>query len=58
MLLTFLKNKFSTQNERSAKALKHIILSFVYKGGNMLINLMLVPITINLVLKMNEVLRP
>lgn len=49
MLLTFLKNKFSTQNERSAKALKHIILSFVYKGGNMLINLILVPITINFI---------
>lgn len=49
MLLQLIRNKFSTQNERSTNALKNIILSFLYKGGNMVINIALVPITISFV---------
>lgn len=49
MIIKLIKNKLKNQNERSLKALKNIILSFTYKGGNMIINLILVPLTISFI---------
>jgi O-antigen/teichoic acid export membrane protein len=41
-------SKFKSSNERSAKAIKSIFYIFLFKGGNMAINLLLVPLTIKL----------
>lgn len=49
MIINLIKSKLNNQNERSLRALKNIILSFIFKGGNMIINLILVPLTISFI---------
>jgi O-antigen/teichoic acid export membrane protein len=45
--LTEIKEFFTTGHERSVKAKKNILGSFVFKGGSVLISLLLVPLTLN-----------
>src|ERR1035437_3574816 len=47
LTLTEIREFFTKGHERSVKAKKNILGSFVVKGGSILINLLLVPLTLN-----------
>ncbi len=40
-------NKVGIESQRTKNITKHVVLSFLYKGGSIIANLMLVPLTIN-----------
>ncbi|MFV0470009.1 MAG: lipopolysaccharide biosynthesis protein [Dysgonomonas sp.] len=48
-ILNYVKTKLNKTDERSSKIGKNIIGTFIFKGGSMLVNLMLVPLTIKFV---------
>lgn len=48
-LIGFIRNYLSKGSERTIKAKRNVLLMFLYKGGNILIGLLLVPMTINYV---------
>ena len=42
-----LYNKFGIKSDRTKNITKHVLLSFIYKGGSILASFMIVPLTIN-----------
>jgi O-antigen/teichoic acid export membrane protein len=46
--IEFLFNKFGIVSGRTKNITKHVVISFVYKGGNIVVNFLLVPLIINL----------
>lgn len=48
-IINIIKQKFRTSDEKSLKLRNNIIITFLFKGGSLLVNLALVPITIHYV---------
>ena len=48
-IIQYIKNYFSNGSERTLKAKKNVLLMLLYKGGSILVGLLLVPMTINYV---------